>query len=757
MIRHLLLLLLLVTTLACRAFVIDAPVVADAAASRLSFDKAIASGRCYAMEIARHDEGVLLNGSSATALPAGRYRLHLPLAMAPLGDLKVSAISIAIKAGENKRAANVLHFANADEFTDLSLDFTAPGGQCVPYSVTWAFTGEVAKKNRAKSLDLPEEPGDRKDIEDLGGEGMIAQAKDGTISLADLSKLPYHIAACAPHIEPLSPLQVTVTTDKIVYKPDERGKGTVTVLNTGAQAVKATIAVEVLTGLDQHRPLHTEALDVPAGGEKSFSVDFDAKELYLGAELHVTATGEDGKAAEGTATFAVSGNIWETAIYAGTNYSVRFRDREVAERTIAQLREVGYTGFESGFWTPDDFGDFTPDKEIFFGGHLCYPGSISAMQNYIEFAHKNGMAATLYAILGMGCGPPSFEMLRQHPDWFAGGEFLSDWFENWPLMETGKIPPLTAWPITYVAYGNSAEPLKVHASEFVTSHKMFGWDATRYDVYDALNKWQVDSTKVVRPLVEKELPFYQWGYNSSVPKGVTEATLDIMLGGHGLIMEEALRMITKEGGGSFANYLGAILTYREPVWQHGGHLGVCYDRPAKFGTLLDEVYLSSYMLAGGAHPYYGEMVNNFGRFPDFGLRYSAYLWDNRLRELKNPEAVVQFGGTPKLQEWQRLARHIDLEEDRHRLVLHLVNPPAIDHAMHNPAMKIPVPLRNLPVTINLPAEARVSGAWALCPTTTPTRQLLPVKMNGNTLTLTLPEVRFWTALVIEYSAKEGLK
>ena len=44
-------------------------------------------------------------------------------------------------------------------------------------------------------------------------------------------------------------------------------------------------------------------------------------------------------------------------------------------------------------------------------------------------------------------------------------------------------------------------------------------------------------------------------------------------------------------------------------------------------------------------------------------------------------------------EWQRLARARNLEGDRHRLILHLVNPPVDDLSLHNPAMKCPAPIR----------------------------------------------------------------
>ena len=64
---------------------IDVPMVEDAAALKSASEMSVASGRIFAVDLMKGKSGNLLEGSSDTELPAGRYRLHVSLAIAPLG------------------------------------------------------------------------------------------------------------------------------------------------------------------------------------------------------------------------------------------------------------------------------------------------------------------------------------------------------------------------------------------------------------------------------------------------------------------------------------------------------------------------------------------------------------------------------------------------------------------------------------------------------------------------------------------------
>ncbi len=732
---------------------LQAPLAADATAARAQLAKMRAAGRCYLADLSHGDTGALVQGSSETPLPAGRYRLHALLALAPLGNVSISAIAITIQAGGEKRVVTMPYFPVADEFVDLPLDFTA-AGHTASIGVTWAITGELAKKNRMLALEAPKDPGADADADDLES---YKQDDDGMIAVAELSKIKYHLAGCGFVLEPLSPLQVTkVETDKIVDKPGDKGAASAVITNAGAAPVTAKLTVEVLTGLDSRRPVYTGTLELAPGASQPWSGAFDTAGLYWGAELRVSARVGDGPEATGRATFAAADNFWETSIASGMMFSHDYIKLPDAERFTQNMKDNGYTIFESGFWAPDEFGDFTPDQDTFFGGQGCYPGSVTGTRNVINEAHKRGIASTVYSNLWGGDGWESYEMMRKHPDWFSPwGGACSDQMENWHLMFKYKVL-MHVWPYTCVNL-TLPETLAVHATELVNSHRTIGWDGVRYDSYDAEGEWNITATDKVRKLVEKEEPNYRWGYNSSVPSGATPHNLEVMCRGGQLVMEEGARHIGQLGGGSLAEYADRLAGFRDKVWLHAGQLAVCYDAPSALhgGNVLDSIYINAALLACGCHPYYSCMEREFGNFPGFALRYSAILWDNHLQPLKMPEAVISIGGDPKLIEWKRLARRLDLGGDRHRLIVHLLNPPAVDHTEQNPALKTTPPLRNLPVTVNLPPGAHATGGWALDAIPTPRHTVLSPTAQGDRVTLTVPEVRFWTVVVLEYTVQEG--
>ena len=67
---------------------IDVPMVEDAAALKSASEMSVASGRIFTVDLMKGKSGNLLEGSSDTELPAGRYRFHVSLAIAPLGHGK---------------------------------------------------------------------------------------------------------------------------------------------------------------------------------------------------------------------------------------------------------------------------------------------------------------------------------------------------------------------------------------------------------------------------------------------------------------------------------------------------------------------------------------------------------------------------------------------------------------------------------------------------------------------------------------------
>ncbi len=720
----------------------------------------------FLSDLMKAEKGVLFEGASAEPLPPGRYRLHAPLALAPLGDLAVSGIAVRVTVAESGRDFNCLHFVEADRFTDAVVDFAVARADTVPVRIEWSFQDPKSRQARLKAIrppDAPPEVGD--DLLAEASADLELEADEGKTTLAAARLRPVRLVGRLPWVEPLPPVEVVaVSTDRIVYRPGQAGAATATVRNAGAEPARVTLRFELAFGLEPAVPLATTTVELAAGARHTWEAGFTTDGRYWGAEARAVAETADGTDSA-TAVFAVAANPWEVAAIAAQapDLGLGYKDAAVAARRVAEWREQGFTSFECFFWAPCDFGDFTPDTEDFFSGQTQYSHSVSGTRNLVAAAHAHGMAATFYSNLWGTDGAAGFELMRRHPEWIASAWFNTEILDLWPAMTAGNIPAPHQWYSTVLVNDevHSMAAIRHHAAEIVASQRSFGWDAIRYDSYNS-SEWTRRATERTRELVGRELPAFQFGYNT-FPKG--DANLDalgVMLGGGGMAMVEYIRM---ESFPILANYARELSECRDLAWAHGGHLGPLYhppaipDTPATTATALDAVYASSIILAAGGHPYYSPLESAIGRHPLHALRYSEFFWNNRMRPLADPAAVVQFADPlgERLLRWPMLARKAHLGGDRRRLILHLINL-APDYAFfRNQACLTPPVIRELPVTLALPPDAKVTAAWTLCPIPEPHHLPLEARAADGRIGLTIRDLRFWQTVVVDYTSKDDLR
>jgi hypothetical protein len=735
------------------------PVVADATASATLLAKARAAGRCFAADVVLDRDGSLIGGTTEGPLAPGRYRLHVLLARAPLGYPMSNGVEVTLKAGEATRGVQPLHFARPYEFIDQPLTFTHGGG-AMAWSVRWALPGKLRAAHKLKPVN-PDDP-DAEEDEEAGGE-RPQPAEDGTIAVQKLGTMPSCVAAMGLHLERLAPVTVRVVADKVVYTPGETGTATVTLTNVGARPVTAAVALAVLTGVESRRAAGGSAVPVPAGQTITWTGTFPTTGLRWGAEVCATATLDDGSTESARTICAVSANPFEVAMLAaqGPNLGLGWKDPKNAAQQVATWREAGFTGCECFFWAPCDFGEFTPEHEDFFSGQTQYAHSISGTKNLIAALHTQGMAATVYSNLWGTDGWDGFELLRKHPEWFQGNlQYASDYLEFWRLMLAKKVQTPHQWCETWLKQDPAVTDgaIEWHANELIASHRMFGWDGVRYDSYYS-NGWTRWATQRTRRLVEAAVPGYQFGYNSFPTSDAAAGALEAMYSGGGMSMLEYIRQESYPSLGAYANEL---LQCRDIVWPYGGQIGPLYHTPAPPDTQptsagdVDALYLSALTLACGAHPYYHPLESSIGQHQHFGLRFSEYLWDNRLRPLKEPAAVVAFGQAVTPLAWQRLALTRTLNAGDQRLVVHLLNADPKYQLFTNTAQTLPAPWRQLPVTVTLPPGAQLKGAWSLCPIPEVRAERLDGEVTNGKLTLIVPEVRVWSVLVIDFAAPQPL-
>lgn len=759
-------------------------VLPDAAAVAAYQAAALKSGKVYACDLAKGESGPLYKASAAD-LPAGRYRLHALVAAAPLGHLAVGMVRLTAQAGEASRETSAIIFPAADEFVELTLDCTSSGTGALPVSLTWAASENQKTKGLKgrRALAIAQAAGSgtaapgNGGIKDLGEAGEdLKLDDDGALQPLDAArKLPFHLLATGVCLERLSPLQVSVRTDKVVYRPGEPAAVTITVTNTGRTPAAATVTLDLLAGLHAPQPLGQPTITVAPGKSASMTVSpaFDTKGLYWGAEVRATAMLAGAPPAEARSVFAVASNPWEVAaITAPPQHLGAFNDPAKAAAAAAKMREDGFTGFEAFFWAPCDMLQFDPPQEVFFSGQTAYPGSRTGTKNLLDACHAQGLIGTVYANLWGGDGPPGLEVQRRHPDWFGGANYNTEMLENWDLLGNaesamegqypatlggGKIraPGISTWCYNQLSLLAPTAVFRYHAAQLVASHQAFGWDGVRYDSYYS-RYWSVRAMRLIQADVEQGAPGFQFGFNSFALQDQKALALDDMIGRGGMVMGEGIRL---ERGRHLVNFAREMLAWRDCIWAYGGHGPGMLFRAGTDDeemTALGIEYEASLILACGGHFYYDLPKTDLGAYLPSALRYSEFVYDNKLRALRDPAAVVSFGAPVKLVEWPELLRTRDLADQQHRLVLHLVPSPADNNPFTDKTLKPPDVVRALPVTFHLPAGAKVTGAWWLRAAPGPRHEPLAVTMAGNDATVTLPELRFWNAVVLEFESTQSL-
>lgn len=742
--------------------------VVDAAASRELLRGCLAPKTVLVSDLARADDAKLFEATPAAALPPGRYRLHACLALAPVGDIVNSTIEISLRAGQQSRGLTSLHFPVADEFGDFTLDVTQSRPEAIPVSVAWAFRSEEAKKARvqAAAKHAPKMPtgGDialdeDDEIDEEGEEDLLQlEIKGGRVPLADARQVKYRLMLSGVHIEPLSPVVVeTVRSKKVVYRPGERGQAAVTLRNVGTEPERVKLTVALLSGLNKGTQLGAEQLVMPPGSTREWQGEFETAELYWGCELRAGAETKAGLLSSGSDWLAVASDHWDVALIAAhPAHTAHFNNRERAVKDAERLRQQGFTGFEAFFWAPCDFIDFTPDDEKFFSGQTAYPGTITGTKNIIEACHEHGMVATVYSNLWGGSGPPVYREMQRHPEWFGPVSFNTYVLDDWDLMGAGRIraPGIAHWCNASLRLNPSDDTFRRHAQELIDSHKMFGWDGVRYDSFYT-RYWNLRALSIVRPMVRDAIPDFLFGYNSYAAGNHRAGALDVMVGGGGMVMAEAIRI---ERTNQYGRYASELHTWRDIVWPYGGHIGPLYHGAGQETVLtpLDQIVYSSIILATGAHPYYHELESEIGQHQRFAKRYSEFIYNNRMRPLKHPEQVIAFGQNARFFLWARLARTATLGGNRRRLVVHLLNAPEDGKPAANLAMARPRAYRDLPVTLKLPAGSRVSGAWALKAFPSAHHKPVLIREEAENWVATVDEVVFYTVLVVDYESDEPL-
>jgi hypothetical protein len=127
-------------------------------------------------------------------------------------------------------------------------------------------------------------------------------------------------------------------------------------------------------------------------------------------------------------------------------------------------------------------------------------------------------------------------------------------------------------------------------------------------------------------------------------------------------------------------------------------------------------------------------------------RYCGLLYDDKLQFVGDPAKLLTVT-SPREIWWQEYVRRRDLPDGTTQIIVHLINPST--GARYDEKNAAPAPQQNVTVQLAPPAGVTITQALALTadgadgPVVTP----LPLTHAAGGLTVTVPELQYWTVVV----------
>lgn len=579
-------------------------------------------------------------------------------------------------------------------------------------------------------------------------------------------------------------INLKVKSNKVIFGEKEKVSGKIIINNLSNTEFKGILKAYLEYEIDKNSEVIQKQISVPPKSEIIISIDFKKNlgkygHAFVG-ELYDEKNNLIAKSEDffnicdnywNISLIAPLGNIWQQWEKIDDGVMIPKKDKKWIEDLINNWRKEYYNGFEKFFWAPDDFIELTPDKEMWFSGQTRYMETKEGLKELIRIAHENGLKAITYA-KRTGGGSFGIEMARRHPEWVWHHKGTLSVGRNVKQILEYDIPTKKFWqcwvPVNYNM--NDRNVVKIGINELIESTKMFGWDGARWDgnfqvrseIYDLegkliekLNPEQVDSRnaenmKMTKEMISSVFPNFVYGYNwaneGSFLK-INRELIELCKNG-GLIMNEYINQAdgVQHPQHKWIDFAILLVKDTELVKNWGGYYGPILGRLR--GT-VDETYKNIFAYAAGAHPYY------YHEFGDFVTRYSAFIWDNSLRRIHNPENIMYI---PDNVWWRNWVYERNINSKEKQLIIHLINPPEKPN-VGDLKKELPKPIKDIQISIYpvLFLEGyKIVRIVRLNPKPI-IRENVKFEFIENVYKFKIDELNMWNILVIQFQKEKGRK
>ena len=563
-----------------------------------------------------------------------------------------------------------------------------------------------------------------------------------------------------------------VWPEKLLYAPGESAKITVTLTNKATTAQRAQLSVALVTELADEDGLFLGDVEVEGGMTREIVVSLPLKKEF-GHEAIARLERDGVSFSLAREFFTVTDHAPLVSQYAFGSV-MAFTDNEIRERTIPIYRNNYITMAEIWMWSPSSFCDFAPESDSWWGNERYTPQTRSALETYIEEAHKHGIKLLTYINHGFW-GAHAWEILREHPEvakYLGNGQ----WYARFDVEDTGgqtEVVPEHMHRMS-LAMANFVDPgaVDLGTDALIAGMEMWGFDGARwdgqwnvsgdygtadfYDIHGDLNprypesdRHGVRNAKRYLTRLREAKPGFIHGYNYGIQfkEGAGKflpAFFEATVGDRGWMLWETgdpMFRGREYGGVTWEYAYEAVKDMARPARDVGGEMYV----HASAGTDVFNSHMCAIIFAHRGHL---SSPTTLGHWYKFALRYGAFLYDLGLSLA--PAAGIEVESEAPVW-WEETVYRRPGPAGGEQCIVHLINPPA--QAKVDPKMNTaPEVQRNIAVSMPVPDGSTLTSAWVLSPDPDTHASPLTPSVSEGRAAVSVSELAFWDVVVFEFNS-----
>lgn len=752
-----------------------------------------AEGECLAAIGFPSQERRALTFTGTRDLPAGVYEVRLRLAASHVREAVawLSHFTLRDASGAQPRRLATfpaIHFARPHQGEWRTVRFTHR--RTGPLKLTLSAAVDEAAFQRYKTGTLLKQGGPQlKGTKTMGGDDAADDLLELEFAVSPAAAFYCILEATTLRCLSRSGVVDAIHTDKVLYDPGETLQATVKAHSVTGKT-QGRLEFLLRWGLEQEETVHTLEVALTTKPQR-FTAAIALPKRELGHALvarFVSANGQDTH--ERDEVFNIAENFMRVAMpgeFGGASFALWPEDR--IRDHIAQ--GVGnYSNYVEWFaWAEEDMVELTPETDYWFSGQTCYHLSKAGAKRWVELLHARGVKVVTYAKFIMS-GYLGWKYAYDYPydckeqfffpvglwngtdvnclDFFRYKEFVpytTPWFH--PAFLEGSIFG-AAWYQNFLPINPDPTPrmVRVAAEEMVGAIEMFGFDAARWDGHMRSGPRMENPTRYdyraqkqtalliryFKDIVNTKYPRFRHGYNclpleTGYDWAVENYELAELCRGGGLIMNEAQG--NAMAGKTYENRLQVLRVDGDLCRERGGFLLGTMGTGARERAPRDRLFETVIKSAAGCR----EVRGAPRRVLRWLTRYSAFVYDETMRRLAEPQKVIAPLGETDLQ-WDFFVYETPRQGGVEYLVVNLTNIPLDAKWTHEQDKHIDNTLRTgtapTALQLSLPGGYRAEKAILFTPYTGG-KEILPIHEGR----LAIPSVSAWKMLVVKLQVEKG--